>query len=554
MLFHSYDIGTASPSRTTISIPVASTLSLPFSPSFNCPLFKLLGEGVVFPMIFILGITCNSLTLLTFRMRLKGNPTALLLMTLAVLDSVVLSVWTLMRATPAVCLYMNSCSIFLSRTFVVMRAYVWPVGSAAHLAGTWVIVFVTFHRFVGVCYPFKAQQWTNIGRTRWHVTIITILSLVYNIPPFVDDTIQEDSHSKYTLVKTTFGNNEAFNYFYSVGLYYMFIYLIPYTSLIHMSVKLIQVLLHTRKKKVVLNKARKEELEMTFTLVVMIMIFMVCQILNPIRRALALALDPLEQKCGTPYSFISYFSSLGIILNSAVNFVIFCVCGKRFRRDLKTVLHRKRHKIGPCKSATQTGTTTRVSDESGPQILNCNSSKWHEFIPSLVVLFNPCYVYLQFVEALECLWCLKCMEAYHIDQLVKKAIVTCTYVTYVIIRWICYDGKVNGCWRFLNCHVNEKGQMEKLSMIIDWVNQMLYGLIISSYYWLNNKMNKPNCPSVLCWWKLMAGTILSEDVHCDWPCILNLDVMATPAVCTFLFMSWHSWSQHDGRWLWQAMH
>ena len=327
--------------RTTVNTPMSP--GSPATAPFDCNLFRLLAEGVVFPMVCCVGLVGNVLSLLTFKRRMRENPTSLLLTTLAVFDMGVLVVWTLMKATPAVCDYNAACSSFMAYSFFFMRAYVWPVGSAAHLAGTWIIVLVTFHRFVAVCHPYKVQQWTNIRLTRWHVVIIFVMSIVYNIPRFVDDAVQtvpvEGGH-RLTLVKTALGRNKAFNYFYSVGLYYIVIYLVPFSALIYMSIKLIAALNETRKKKaqMTFSKAKRDEHDLTFTLVVTITVFMLCQIVNPIRRGMALGLPSSSQACGTAYSFISYTSSLGIMLNSAGNFAIYCLCGKRFRKDLLNVI------------------------------------------------------------------------------------------------------------------------------------------------------------------------------------------------------------------------
>lgn len=321
---------------------------------FNCSLFKLLANGMVILLICIFGTLGNSLTIVTLWSKCKSNSTSLLLLCLAVADTGVLLTFTLMISIPEFCTYWDTCHSFQNFGFKWLTAYFWPVASSLHLCSTWLTTIVTFHRYVGVCYPHKFQSWTSIQKTRYQLAAIFALSFIYNIPRFCDDGVKlTDDGSEYEYYNTDLGNSKIFGYVYNVGLYYIVIYIVPFTALIHMVIQLIRAFRIAKVKREQMTRAKRDENDLTLTLVIVVIVFMLCQIMNPIRRAVFLAQASLRWSCKAISLFLNFSATLGIMLNSAVNFIIYFVCGKRFRRHLQSTCQCiKRIKIGPDSNST----------------------------------------------------------------------------------------------------------------------------------------------------------------------------------------------------------
>ena len=69
-------------------------------------------------------------------------------------------------------------------------------------------------------------------------------------------------------------------------------------------------------------------------LIVVIIICIVCQPWEPIRRIMEALLDR-QPGCGHYYFYYEEFPSLSFAINSAANFVVYCLLGSRFRTALK---------------------------------------------------------------------------------------------------------------------------------------------------------------------------------------------------------------------------
>jgi hypothetical protein len=302
---------------------------------FDCKAFSFFTDGILLLLISAFGCIGNTLTVVTLWSKSKTNSTSLLLLTLAFVDTGVLVTYTVMITSAAFCSYTGDCSRYISFGYPWLIAHFWPIASTLHLASTWLTTLVTFHRYIGVCHPHKFNTWTSISMTRKQLGAIFILAILYNIPRFCDDNVKlSQDGAQFVLYYTKLGSNKTFGYVYNVGLYYVVVYLIPFSALFFMVIKLIKAFEISKEKRRKMTKAKRDENDLTFTLVIVVIVFMFCQIFNPIRRAISLAQPALRSAC-TPFAkSLAFVATLGIMLNSAVNFIIYCVCGKQFRREM----------------------------------------------------------------------------------------------------------------------------------------------------------------------------------------------------------------------------
>ena len=325
---------------TTILGPNTEGITDSRSETFNCNLLKFITDGIVVLTIFVVGLICNTLAIVVFWPKRKMNSTSFLLIVLAFLDVGVVGTYMINVTISAFCLYFKTCSFYMRYIWVLTTTYLWPVSSALHLASTWQVTLVMFHRYMAACHPHKYTSWTSMAHTRIQIISILVCSMTYNIPRFVDILAKPSPDgSRFIFVATALGKSKIYGYVYDVGLYYIIIYVVPFTALTYMTIRLMRVLQKSRKTHQIMTKAKKEENDLTFTLVIVVLVYMVCQIMNPIRRGLSMGLPAEDLACGKPYSFVSFMTTMGIVLNSSCNFFIYCLCGKGFRRSLLKTLH-----------------------------------------------------------------------------------------------------------------------------------------------------------------------------------------------------------------------
>ncbi len=148
----------------------------------------------------------------------------------------------------------------------------------------------------------------------------------------------DEEASVYLYTYQDWANTFSYRVVYIGILYYIVYYLIPMTFLVFATYKLVTTLNETRKKKEVMTKTKRNEKDLTLSLIVVVIIFMVFQIANPIRRLLVGVLDTSQLVCGTFYYYFFSISLFSVYMNSSINFVIYCICGHRFRMRFLNML------------------------------------------------------------------------------------------------------------------------------------------------------------------------------------------------------------------------
>jgi hypothetical protein len=260
-----------------------------------------------------------------------------LMVNLAIADSFVLATWSNLRAIPALCNYINGCAGYY-KVGAIVGTVLWPVASLVHMVATWSIVAITFSRFVSVCWATRASHYNSTRKVKVKILIMHLLSIIFNIPRYLESRIMFDANGKAYSQRREFAKDKTFEYVYKVFLYYLLIYVIPLGLLIYFTTRLWLSLRQMQKKRDEMTSKSRDKADLTFSLVIVVIVFIICQMTNPLRRILAV-LYPLrsQRDCGSLYFYYTPISTLFVTFSSGSNFFVFCVCGRRFRARLKHV-------------------------------------------------------------------------------------------------------------------------------------------------------------------------------------------------------------------------
>ena len=106
------------------------------------------------------------------------------------------------------------------------------------------------------------------------------------------------------------------------------------------------------------------ENDMTKTLVVVVLMFMFCQLLNPIRRILLAVLPPDSLGCGSFFSYFSGLTSPALALDASSHFFVYSVCNRRFNEKLS---QKWRHLVARSKVTPSAGLGTVHAQSAGDQ-------------------------------------------------------------------------------------------------------------------------------------------------------------------------------------------
>lgn len=168
------------------------------------------------------------------------------------------------------------------------------------------------------------------------MAVILIGSFVFNFPRFIDDyAVTSRDGTKAVNYLTVVGANYGYQIGYSAALYYIVVYVVPFGALIFLTERLVVSLKKFYARREHMTNAGRAENELTKTLVVVVFVFMICQVLNPIRRLLFAVLPSSLMLCGSIYSYFTPLAAVGIMLDSSVHFFIYSMCDRRFRTRLR---------------------------------------------------------------------------------------------------------------------------------------------------------------------------------------------------------------------------
>jgi len=139
-------------------------------------------------------------------------------------------------------------------------------------------------------------------------------------------------------------NNKTYQIVYENILYCLVVYLGPLGLLVFFNVGLIRELLqsHCDRRRSsggvavvsVHSDDRRERNNITLVMLVIIVIFLVTQTPAYVNQLLYYFLAETHYECGEAYFYYFHLSNLVVSSNSSLNFVVYCVCRRNFRRRL----------------------------------------------------------------------------------------------------------------------------------------------------------------------------------------------------------------------------
>lgn len=83
------------------------------------------------------------------------------------------------------------------------------------------------------------------------------------------------------------------------------------------------------------SEKQRQESNVTFVLIVVVLVFCVCQTPALVNQILWTVLPEQARRCGGFQFYFSPICNVLVILNSSVNFVIYLVCNTRFQQTLR---------------------------------------------------------------------------------------------------------------------------------------------------------------------------------------------------------------------------
>nr|QBS47877.1 neuropeptide-like GPCR [Tripedalia cystophora] len=318
--------------------------------------------------ISIFGLLGNLLSAIVWSRVLRSNyggnkSTALYLVTLAVADSGLLLFFLFTDSLP-----MDQPQVTKTYSFVTFKSYVgFPFFFFFIVSSIWLVVAVTVNRFIMVMFPLKAKKWCSLTRAKLAIILTLSCCFLINIPHFYNFRPME-VNGTYTMAETDYAKSGGAAR-YEFWVHCMFLVLAPWAVVAFCNGGIIYTLIRRAKEatekfhKVKDEKkgAGSNERQMTIMLLGVTFSFLVLLAWQCVTQCFyMLGIG----KGGSQWNVIdSAFSAakLGVVINSSINFLLYCCTGAAFRKEMMAFFWSKAKTISFTSSMRS---TTRLTKDS----------------------------------------------------------------------------------------------------------------------------------------------------------------------------------------------
>nr|KAG5695269.1 hypothetical protein BaRGS_028204 [Batillaria attramentaria] len=348
--------------NSTVAPTVLATTAMPDSPlpcnGSGAPPMEEWSEklnfymnGVLTAIVTGLGLVGNALAVMVLTRRTMHTSTNCFLTALAIWDSVVLLHSLLLMSLGEIV------PGFFTHALPYVIVYLYPVALVAQTATVWLTVSFTVERYIAVCHPLKAASMCTIQRARIVIVIISVISVLYNMPRWFEYTLMhlgfnvpaervigddpngqvmglQNPISNVTCLgvdKTGLAQNSVYHKIYFGWLYFLVMCFIPLCSLAVLNAFLVLAVKRSQRQRKDMNVRQVRENNVTIMLVSVVMVFIVCQVPALIYN-MAYAISMATVTTSPSWGVLSTLRNFLVNLNSAVNFILYCALGQKFRR------------------------------------------------------------------------------------------------------------------------------------------------------------------------------------------------------------------------------
>ncbi|XP_067665783.1 FMRFamide receptor-like [Haliotis asinina] len=321
-------------------------------------------NGVITLLIIALGLVGNMLTVIVLTNKTMRTSTNCFLMALAIWDSIVL----------LVTFFLISLGEFTEEykytVFPYIVAFIYPLGLVAQMITIWLTVSFTVERYIAVCHPLKAAGMCTINRARMVIIGVCFVSFLYNIPRWFEYKVLAFTHpptndSCMIIRPTEFNKDPLYNKIYFGWSYFLVMCVIPLVSLAVLNTFLILAVRRSKAQRKDMNVRQSRENNVTIMLISVVLLFMLFQVPALIyNMAYAIDINAVQSSFG--WKILSTIRNFLVNLNSAVNFILYCALGQKFRRTFVRIFCPKlRKNLDNFNSFSNTFKMDKMKKENG---------------------------------------------------------------------------------------------------------------------------------------------------------------------------------------------
>nr|CAD2182161.1 unnamed protein product [Meloidogyne enterolobii] len=195
--------------------------------------------------ISLFGIISNLMNIVVFMdMEMRQQLVNHFLLVLSISDLLLLICNFFFLVLPVV--VVETDSFFWNDFFPYIIRYSYPLALTAQTSGVYLTVLVSFHRFLGVCHPFKAKRWVSLAPVESAIAGSILFSFAINIPTWLELGVVPCLSSRFNQISRQIQLAPFHNITYILIkkciAYTILMFIVPFGVLITVNWKMVQAL------------------------------------------------------------------------------------------------------------------------------------------------------------------------------------------------------------------------------------------------------------------------------------------------------------------------
>ncbi|XGW07259.1 hypothetical protein V3C99_010447 [Haemonchus contortus] len=302
-------------------------------------------------LIGLFGLFGNASTALILTRPAMRNPNNLFLTALAVFDSCLLITAFFIYAMEYIIEYTRAFDLYVA--WLTYLRFAFALSHISQTGSVYITVSVTIERYLAVCHPRRSKQMCNPGGAAWTILGVTTFAVLFNATKFFELEVtvnpacpEGKDWQSYILLPSVMAANPIYQQVYALWLTNIVMVFLPFLTLLILNAYIAYTIRRSLKKfdnhqqKLPDRSELKEKSrEATLVLVIIVCIFLICNFWGFVLTLLERIVDheTLMVKYHAFYTFSREAINFLAIINSSINFVIYIVFGREFRKELVIV-------------------------------------------------------------------------------------------------------------------------------------------------------------------------------------------------------------------------